>query len=64
MFAESKLDVSVFANGPGHETFRGVYNSVDVFFKIANALGLGDKDHGHGHEHGHEHHGHREVEEL
>ncbi|KAF7291995.1 Alkaline phosphatase [Mycena indigotica] len=37
----SLTDVSVFANGPGAETFRGVYNSIDVFFKMANALGLG-----------------------
>jgi alkaline phosphatase len=37
----SLQDVSVFANGPGSEAFRGVYNSVDIFFKIADALGLG-----------------------
>ncbi|KAK7050904.1 hypothetical protein VNI00_005016 [Paramarasmius palmivorus] len=38
----SLTDVSVFANGPGHEKFRGVYNSIDIFFKIADALALGE----------------------
>ncbi|KAJ6512359.1 alkaline-phosphatase-like protein [Mycena vulgaris] len=38
----SLTDVSVFANGPGSERFRGVYNSIDIFFKIADALGLGE----------------------
>ncbi|KAG9224943.1 hypothetical protein PTI98_009838 [Pleurotus ostreatus] len=37
----SLTDVSVFASGPGGEAFRGVYNSIDVFFKVADALGLG-----------------------
>ncbi|KAG6909055.1 hypothetical protein DXG01_002207 [Tephrocybe rancida] len=37
----SLTDVSVFANGPGAETFRGVYNNIDIFFKIADALALG-----------------------
>ncbi|KAF8149998.1 alkaline-phosphatase-like protein [Crassisporium funariophilum] len=37
----SLQDVSVFANGPGSEAFRGVYNSIDIFFKIADALALG-----------------------
>ncbi|KAK0204878.1 alkaline-phosphatase-like protein [Desarmillaria ectypa] len=37
----SLTDVSVFANGPGSEAFRGVYNSIDIFFKIADALALG-----------------------
>ncbi|KAF9004006.1 alkaline-phosphatase-like protein [Cyathus striatus] len=41
----SLQDVSVFANGPGSETFRGVYNSVDIFFKIADALALGSTNH-------------------
>lgn len=41
----------MFANGPGHEAFRGVYNSVDIFFKIADALGLGKEEHSHGHGH-------------
>ncbi|KAF9048662.1 alkaline phosphatase [Panaeolus papilionaceus] len=36
----SLQDVSVFANGPGSEAFRGVYNSPEIFFKIADALGL------------------------
>ncbi|KJA26321.1 hypothetical protein HYPSUDRAFT_133133 [Hypholoma sublateritium FD-334 SS-4] len=38
----SLQDVSVFANGPGSEAFRGVYSSVDIFFKIADALGLAE----------------------
>ncbi|KAF6755465.1 alkaline-phosphatase-like protein [Ephemerocybe angulata] len=37
----SLQDVPVYAKGPGAETFRGVYNSVDIFFKIADALALG-----------------------
>ncbi|KAG5645932.1 hypothetical protein DXG03_004721 [Asterophora parasitica] len=37
----SLQDVSVFANGPGSEAFRGVYNNIDIFFKIADALALG-----------------------
>ncbi|KAJ8503406.1 hypothetical protein ONZ45_g10884 [Pleurotus djamor] len=36
----SLQDVSVFASGPGSEAFRGVYNSIDIFFKMADALGL------------------------
>ncbi|RXW18530.1 hypothetical protein EST38_g7321 [Candolleomyces aberdarensis] len=38
----SLQDVPVYAKGPGSEAFRGVYNSVDIFFKIADTLGLGD----------------------
>ncbi|KAJ7463225.1 alkaline-phosphatase-like protein [Mycena latifolia] len=38
----SLTDVSVFASGPGSEKFRGVYNSIDIFFKIADALALGE----------------------
>ncbi|KAL1724349.1 alkaline-phosphatase-like protein [Schizophyllum commune] len=37
----SLTDVSVFASGPGSEAFRGVYNNIDIFFKIAGALALG-----------------------
>jgi hypothetical protein len=40
----SLTDVSVFANGPGAESFRGVYNSIDIFFKIADAVGLARTD--------------------
>jgi len=40
----SLQDVSVFASGPGSEAFRGVYNNIDVFFKIADALALGKAD--------------------
>ncbi|TFK27531.1 alkaline phosphatase [Coprinopsis marcescibilis] len=37
----SLQDVPVYATGPGAASFRGVYNSVDIFFKIADALALG-----------------------
>ncbi|TRM64227.1 alkaline phosphatase [Schizophyllum amplum] len=37
----SLTDVSVFASGPGSEAFRGVYNNIDIFFKLAGALALG-----------------------
>jgi alkaline phosphatase len=36
----SLTDVAVYANGPGSEQFRGVYSAVDIFFKMADALGL------------------------
>jgi len=39
----SLADVAVFASGPGAQTFAGVYNSIDVFFKIADVLDLGRK---------------------
>ncbi|KAH6913374.1 alkaline phosphatase [Coprinopsis sp. MPI-PUGE-AT-0042] len=39
----SLQDVPVYASGPGAASFRGVYNSIDIFFKIADALGLGGK---------------------
>ena len=35
----SLTDVSVFASGPGAERFRGTYNNIDIFFKMADALG-------------------------
>ncbi|GKT88821.1 alkaline phosphatase [Colletotrichum tofieldiae] len=37
----SLTDVPVFAMGPCQETFAGVYDNTDVFFKIASCLGLG-----------------------
>ena len=37
----SLVDVPVYAWGPGHELFRGIQNSVDIAFHIANALALG-----------------------
>ncbi|KAL0954935.1 hypothetical protein HGRIS_003868 [Hohenbuehelia grisea] len=40
----SMQDISVYANGPGAEAFRGVYNNIDIFFKMADALGLGQTD--------------------
>lgn len=36
----SLTDVPVFAMGPCQEIFGGVYNSIDVFYHIANCLGL------------------------
>lgn len=36
----SLTDVPVFAGGPCSEKFGGVYNSIDVFYKIADCLGL------------------------
>jgi len=38
----SLQDVPVFAQGPGADAFRGVYNSIEIFFKIADALGLAE----------------------
>nr|POF11442.1 alkaline phosphatase h [Quercus suber] len=37
----SLTDVPVFAMGPCQEIFGGVYSSIDVFFKMAECLGLG-----------------------
>lgn len=37
----SLSDVPVFASGPGNEVFRGVYNNIEIFYKMADALGLG-----------------------
>ena len=37
----SLTDVPVFAMGPCQEDFGGVYNNVEVFYKIAECLGLG-----------------------
>lgn len=37
----SLTDVPVFAMGPCKEEFGGVYNNIDVFFKMASCLGLG-----------------------
>ncbi|KXN93363.1 Alkaline phosphatase, partial [Leucoagaricus sp. SymC.cos] len=37
----SLTDVSIFAHGAGAEAFRGVYNNIDIFYKVADALGLG-----------------------
>ncbi|KAI1263600.1 alkaline phosphatase H [Xylariaceae sp. FL1019] len=39
----SLTDVPVFAMGPCQEDFGGVYGNVDVFFKMASCLGLGQK---------------------
>lgn len=40
----SLTDVPVFAMGPCAGTFGGVYGNIDVFYKIANCLGLGRPD--------------------
>ncbi|EEH06750.1 alkaline phosphatase [Histoplasma capsulatum G186AR] len=39
----SLTDVPVFAMGPCQEEFGGVYNNIDIFFNIANCLGLGKR---------------------
>ncbi|KFA75524.1 hypothetical protein S40288_01214 [Stachybotrys chartarum IBT 40288] len=36
----SLTDVPVYAWGPCQETFSGTYSNIDVFYKIANCLGL------------------------
>ncbi|KAH7318695.1 alkaline-phosphatase-like protein [Stachybotrys elegans] len=36
----SLTDVPVYALGPCQETFGGTYNNIDIFYKIANCLGL------------------------
>lgn len=36
----SLTDVPVFAMGPCSETFGGVYSNIDIFFNMANCLGL------------------------
>lgn len=49
----SLTDVPVFARGPCQELFGGVYNSIDVFFGVAECLGLSEqrgKGHGKGKE--------------
>jgi alkaline phosphatase len=38
----SLTDVPVFAMGPCQELFGGVYNSIDIFFSMAECLGLSD----------------------
>ncbi|ORY72084.1 alkaline phosphatase [Pseudomassariella vexata] len=40
----SLTDVAVFAMGPCQDTFGGVYGNIDVFYKMANCLGLGRPD--------------------
>lgn len=37
----SLTDVPVFAQGPCQELFGGVYNNIDIFYNIAECLGLG-----------------------
>jgi alkaline phosphatase len=36
----SLTDVPVYALGPCQETFSGTFNNIDIFYKIANCLGL------------------------
>ncbi|KAJ5802940.1 uncharacterized protein N7503_005390 [Penicillium pulvis] len=38
----SLTDVPVFARGPCQELFGGVYNSIDIFFYMAECLGLSE----------------------
>lgn len=42
----SLTDVPVFALGPCQELFGGVYNNIDIFFNMANCLGLARADNG------------------
>ncbi|KAF3926055.1 hypothetical protein ABW20_dc0108981 [Dactylellina cionopaga] len=44
----SLTDVPVFAMGPCQELFGGVHNNIDIFFNIANCLGLSRTAHGKG----------------
>lgn len=44
----SLTDVAVFAMGPCQETFGGTYSNIDVFYKMANCLGLARPDAGPG----------------
>ena len=37
----SLTDVPVYARGPCQETFGGTYSNIDIFFKMADCLGLG-----------------------
>ncbi|KAF9042642.1 alkaline phosphatase [Hymenopellis radicata] len=41
---DGNLPPDVDQGGPGSEKFRGVYNSIDIFFKMADALALGATD--------------------
>lgn len=40
----SLTDVPIYAMGPCQETFSGTFNNVDIFYKIANCLGLARKN--------------------
>lgn len=42
----SLTDVPVYAMGPCQDTFSGTFNNVDIFYKIANCLGLAREDEG------------------
>ncbi|KFY11439.1 hypothetical protein V492_04457 [Pseudogymnoascus sp. VKM F-4246] len=40
----SLTDVPVYAMGPCQEKFQGTYNNIDIFFEMANCLGLARHD--------------------
>ncbi|KAG0034412.1 hypothetical protein BGZ82_005748 [Podila clonocystis] len=40
----SLQDVPIFASGPGANLFAGVQDNTDIFHKIAEVLGLGDRE--------------------
>lgn len=44
----SLTDVPVFAMGPCQELFGGVYNNIDIFYKLAECYGLGLSEDGDG----------------
>ncbi|KAF7195612.1 Alkaline phosphatase H [Pseudocercospora fuligena] len=46
----SLTDVALFAMGPCQEIFGGVYSSIDVFFKMAECLGLSEVKSENGHD--------------
>ncbi|EAU35831.1 hypothetical protein ATEG_04029 [Aspergillus terreus NIH2624] len=47
----SLTDVPVYAQGPCQELFAGTYNSIDIFYSMAECLGLAEKKKGHGRGH-------------
>lgn len=42
----SLTDVAVYAWGPCQEIFGGTYSNIDIFYKMAECLGLSDKGNG------------------
>lgn len=40
----SLTDVPVYAWGPCQDTFSGTFNNIDIFYKIADCLGLGTEE--------------------
>jgi alkaline phosphatase len=38
--SHTAIMIPVFADGPGAEAFRGIYENTDIFFKLKEAMGL------------------------